>query len=66
MFLIDMVTFYVLYDEFTRTFVRAGKGDFRTYSLNYAKHFTSEWSANRFKSNGRDFDCLTVKKIVRE
>jgi len=61
-----MATFFVLYDEFTRTFVRSGKGDFRTYSLNAAKHFTSEWSANKFKSSGNDLECMTVKKIVRE
>lgn len=61
-----MATFYVLYDEFDRTFVRAGRGDFRTYSLNAAKHFTSEWSANRFKSSGNNLECMTVKKIVRE
>lgn len=61
-----MATFYVLYDEFSRTFVRAGKGDFRTYSLNNAKHFTSEWSANNFRTRSNEMECLTVKKIVRQ
>lgn len=61
-----MATFFVLYDEFSRSFVRSGKGNFRTYSLNNAKHFTSEWSANNFRSNSDDMECLTVKKIVRQ
>lgn len=61
-----MATFFVLYDEFTRTFVRSGKGNFRTYSLNSAKHFTSEWSANNFRAKSDEFETLTVKKIVRE
>lgn len=61
-----MATFFVLYDEFSRTFVRAGRGNFRTYSLNSAKHFTSEWSANNFRAKSDEMECLTVKKIVRE
>lgn len=60
-----MTTFYVLYDEFTRTFVRAGKSNLRTYSLNAAKHFSSVWSANRFKYRCDDLECLTVKKVQR-
>lgn len=61
-----MATFFVLYDEFSRTFVRAGRGDFRTYSLNAAKHFTSEWSANNFRAKSDEMQSLTVKKIVRD
>ena len=61
-----MATFFVLYDEFSRTFVRAGRGDFRTYSLNSAKHFTSEWSANNYHAKSDEMQSLTVKKIVRD
>lgn len=61
-----MATFFVLYDEFARTFVRAGKGNFRTYSINNAKHFTSEWSALKFKLRSDELECLTIKKIVRD
>lgn len=60
-----MITYFVLYDEFSRTFVSAGRGYNRTYSLNHAKHFTSEWSANNFKKNCTEFECMTVKKIQR-
>ena len=60
-----MITYYVLYDEFARQFVAAGRGNLRTYSLNNAKHFTSEWSANNYKKNNDSLECLTVKKIQR-
>lgn len=60
-----MTTFYVLFDTFTHMFVRAGKGRAMTMSLNAAKHFTSEWSANKFKANSDEFSNITVKKIQR-
>ena len=59
-----MTTFYVLYDGFTRSFVRAGREGGFTYSLNAAKHFTSIWSAANFAKKSRFLECLTVKKIV--
>lgn len=58
-----MATFFVLYDPSTRSFVRSGTGNFRTYSLNYAKHFTSEWSANNCRAKYDEMECLIVKKI---
>lgn len=61
-----MITFYVLYDAFSRQFVASGKGCRMTYNLNAAKHFTSEWSANNFRSSNNNLECLTVKKIVRQ
>ena len=60
-----MITFFVLYDEFSRQFIAAGKGCCWTFSINAAKHFTSEWSANNFKTNNHNLECLTVKKIQR-
>lgn len=62
-----MYTFYVIYDVFTMSFVRAGRGLFWTNSLNNAKHFTSRWSAEKFiKNNGSDEvnECL-IKEITR-
>lgn len=62
-----MATFYVLYDEFTRSFVRAGKRGGYAYSLNAAKHFTSIWSARRFRDASTRVEFLhmfTIKKIV--
>lgn len=57
-----MVTFFVLYDEFSRSFVRAGKVFGYTYSLNAAKHFTSEWSADHYRIN----NCLLAKMIIKK
>lgn len=61
-----MATFYVLYDGFSRMFVRAGKRDGWTYSLNNAKHFTSVWSANNYLHKFDELCTLEVKKISRE
>ena len=61
-----MATFFVLYDEFSRTFIRAGKGIGRTYSLSAAKHFTSEWSAKNFANKSQELECLTIKKVIRQ
>lgn len=62
-----MATFYVLYDEFTRSFVRAGRQGGYTYSLNAAKHFTSVWSAWNFRESASRAEFLhmfKIKKIV--
>ena len=59
-----MTTFFVLFDEFTRSFVRAGKNGGLSCSLNAAKHFTSIWSANNYRSRCHDLGCFTVKRIV--
>lgn len=64
-----MVTYYVIYDQFTGSFVRKGQCGFRnwTKSLSFAKHFTSEWSAKMYMRNcGADeLDSFIVKKIQR-
>lgn len=60
-----MVTYYVLYDPLSGTFVRSGRYDLRTYSLNNAKHFTSGWNAKNHAARIADGDLLTVKKIQR-
>ena len=62
-----MYTFYVIYDVFTMSFVRAGRGLYWTHSMNNAKHFTSRWSAESFiQHNWTDelSECL-VKEIKR-
>lgn len=64
-----MATFYVLYDAFSRSFVKAGHDGGYTSSLNYAKHFTSLWSAENFKKDARRADTLQnfiIKKITRQ
>lgn len=64
-----MVTYFVIYDSFTKSFVRQGRNGFRmwTTSLSFAKHFTSEWSAKKFISNCSTDELGTciVKKIQR-
>lgn len=60
-----MLTYYVLFDEFSRSFVRSGRGnDALTSSLNYAKHFTSIWSASNFAKRYPYLECFTIKRIV--
>lgn len=60
-----MATFFVLYDPRTREFAKAGRNTSITYSMNLAKHFTTEWSAKTFRSNHDLFSCFIVKKIQR-
>ena len=60
-----MVTYYVLYDTFLRTFVRAGRVGGECYNLSQAKHFTSKWSAENYRENHEEFIRFDVKKIVR-
>ena len=38
---------------------------FYTYSLNYAKHFGSEWAATKFKERHSELECFIIRKIVR-
>lgn len=64
-----MATFYVLYDAFSRSFVAAGRDFGFTPSLNYAKHFTTLWSAENFKKAVHRADTLQnfiIKKIARQ
>lgn len=60
-----MVTYYVLFDKFSRTFVRAGQRGGFTSNLSAAKHFTSPWSAEKFIKNatGDTLSTFTVKRI---
>ena len=62
-----MVTYYVLFDPFSRLFVRAGHRGGYTSNISAAKHFTSEWSAQNFLKNadGDTLSAFTVKKIER-
>ena len=64
-----MVTYYVIYDKFTGSFVRQGRSGFSmwTTSLSFAKHFTSEWSAKKYISNCStdELGSCIVKKIQR-
>ena len=63
-----MKTFYVLYDTFTRSIVRAGMWGGYTTSLNAAKHFTSEWSAEKFRDNipHVELHMFIIKKICHQ
>ena len=61
-----MATFYVLYDEFTRTYIRAGRKFGITNSPNAAKHFTSIWSVKMFICHHQSecFSSFMIKRIV--
>ena len=64
-----MATFYVLHDNMAGTYVRAGRYNLCTYSLNNAKHFTSIWSAECFMkrhSNEPTLWGFKPLKIVRQ
>lgn len=61
-----MVTYYVLYDTCSRMFVRSGNRTGWCSSMNYAKHFTSEWNANNYlRRNIDDPEGIVIKKIQR-
>lgn len=60
-----MVTYYVLFDPCTKEFAKAGHYPAITYSINLAKHFTSEWGANKYKAAHDLFCACVVKKIQR-
>lgn len=60
-----MCTYYVLYDPNGRVFAAAGRGAGVSVSINYAKHFTSIWSAENWKRNHPALQEFTVKKICR-
>lgn len=60
-----MCTYYVLYDPNGRVFAAAGRGAGVSISMNYAKHFTSIWSAVNWKRKHPDLQVFIVKKISR-
>lgn len=59
-----MTTFYVLWSPSFQMYARAGRGTGIITSLNYAKHFTSQWSAANYKRNSNLFEDCVIKKIV--
>ena len=60
-----MTTYFVLYDPFNRDFAKAGHYPSVCHSLNGAKHFTSEWSAKKYRVANDMFSSYIVKKIQR-
>lgn len=60
-----MVTYYVVYDAAANMFAKAGKGHGWTYSLNFAKHFTSQWNAENYLKRLQDSEGVMIKKIQR-
>lgn len=61
-----MATFFVIYDPINRLFVRAGNGIRFTYAINYAKHFTSRWSADCFLQKMPDSLMYEIKTIAHQ
>lgn len=62
-----MVTYFVLYDPFSRLFVKQGSRAGWCSSINCAKHFTSQWNAEAHlrRLNGDELGGFVIKKIVR-
>lgn len=59
-----MITNYILFDPSGRVFVASGSWLHYTYSLNFAKHFGSEWAAKKFKERHNELECFIIRKIV--
>lgn len=59
-----MTTFYVLYDSTDKLFVAQGHGVRYTFTPNNAKHFTSEFFAQKFAERN-ECNGFAVKKITR-
>lgn len=59
-----MITFYVLFDPSSRMFAKSGYNGGWCYSMNFAKHFTSQWSAQNYKKRNSLYECCVVKKRV--
>lgn len=60
-----MVTYFVIYNPATREFAKSGRFPAITYSINQAKHFTSEWSAKNYLSAHDLFIGSNIKRIER-
>lgn len=61
-----MKTFYIIM-TIGHAFIATGSGCHLTSSLNYAKHFTSIWSAEQFmKRNELPEDFYFIKKICHQ
>lgn len=61
-----MATFYVLYDPSLRMFAKVGRYGGMSFSINIAKHFTSQWSAENYKKRSSLYDGCIIKKIARQ
>lgn len=59
-----MTTFYVLYDPADKLYIAQGRGVRYTYTPNNAKHFTSEFMAQRFAERN-ECSSFAVRKITR-
>lgn len=59
-----MTTFYVLYDSTDKLYIAQGHGVRYTYTPNNAKHFTSEFMAQRFAERN-ECSSFAVKRITR-
>lgn len=59
-----MATFYVLFDPHSHMFAKSGYNGGLCYSMNIAKHFTSQWSAENYKKRSSLYECYIIKKIV--
>ena len=59
-----MTTFYVLYDPAEKLYIAQGRGVRYTYTPNNAKHFTSEFMANRFAVRN-ECNSFAVRQITR-
>ena len=59
-----MATFYII-KSINDDIIAEGRGIHFTQSLNYAKHFTSLWSAQNFMKRNGVGNGWSIKKIVR-
>ena len=59
-----MHSHYILIQPSTRLMIRVCRGIATTYNIAFAKMFTSEWSANKFRNRLSEPDAWTVKKIT--
>lgn len=58
-----MYRYYILFDPSTRLFARRGRSFATTCSLNDAKHFTSQWSAEQWQKAHTVFQSMIIKRI---
>lgn len=60
-----MVSYYVLFEPVTKRFAASGHTASTTCSINYAKHFTSIWSAENWRNKFESLGSFIVKRIER-
>ena len=61
-----MITRFVIFCPGTKMMIRQGAGVRVTYNLNYAKHFSTEWSAQQFLKKLTDPDLYIIKAIIAQ